>query len=87
MSSQLKGCKSGLGYTALFFSVRLKVSLPCMEIIYLLPVMAEEAKAMANIQCLLYSDNQKRRNLKIKKTGLEVYSRLFYNLLLNFIIK
>ena len=49
MSNQFKGCKSGLGYSALFFSVRSKVFLPCMEIIYSLPVMPEDFKAIANI--------------------------------------
>ena len=49
MSSQLKGCKSGLGYSALFFRIRLKMFLPCMEIIYSLPVMAEDFEAIANI--------------------------------------
>lgn len=57
MSSQLKGCK-WLGYTAFFLSIRLKVFLPRMEINYLLPVKAEEAKVVANIQCLLYQDKQ-----------------------------
>ena len=47
IKSQLKGCTckcKWLGYTAFFLSVRVKVFLPCMEIIYLLPVKDEEVK-------------------------------------------